>query len=144
MSEEETGEKESFSFVDKRRSHMVSEGDTSADEIEPEKKEEENKIAPESGAETKPENESDAPKPPLDFSTFLLSLYSSAVYYLGGIQDPVSGKTTLDLDLAKQNIEFISILEEKTKGNLTEEEEKLFQHSLYDLRLRYVEASKQK
>ena len=139
MSEEEQGGKESFTFVDKRRGREESEETGDVDE-----KKEEQKLTPENSAETKPAEEADAPKPPLDFSTFLLSLYSSAVYHLGGIQDPVSGKTTLDLDLAKQNIEFISILEEKTKGNLTEEEEKLFSHSLYDLRLRFVEASKQK
>ena len=138
MSEEEQGEKESFSFVDKRRGREESEETGDVDE-----KKEEQKLTPENNAVEKPAGKGEAPKPPLDFSTFLLSLYSSAVYHLGGIQDPVSGKTTLDLDLAKQNIEFISILEEKTKGNLTEEEEKLFSHSLYDLRLRFVEASKQ-
>lgn len=81
----------------------------------------------------------DAKAPPIDFSTFIISLSSSAVYHMGGFQDPYSGKTSMNLDLAKQSIDIIAMLEAKTKGNLEPEEQKLITHVLYDLRMRYVE-----
>lgn len=78
--------------------------------------------------------------PPIDFSTFILSMAQSAVYHMGGFQDPVSGHTSTNLDLAKQTIDIISLLEGKTRGNLTEDEKRLLSHVLYDLRMRFVEA----
>ncbi len=61
---------------------------------------------------------------------------------MGGFQDPVSGKTSIDLGLAKQSIDILAMLDDKTKGNLTQEEADLLSHSLYDLRMKFVEASK--
>ena len=78
----------------------------------------------------------------MDFPTFILSLASSAAYHMGGFQDPVSGKVEINLDLAKQTIDIISMLKEKTEGNLTEEESNLITHALYDLRMKFAEASK--
>ncbi|MBI5814001.1 MAG: DUF1844 domain-containing protein [Nitrospinae bacterium] len=82
--------------------------------------------------------------PPIDFSTFILSLSSSAMYHMGGFQDPYSGKTSINLDLAKQTIDIIAMLEAKTKGNLTADEEKLFTHTLYELRMMFVELMNKK
>lgn len=84
----------------------------------------------------------DAKAPPIDFSTFILSLSSSAIYHMGGFQDPHSGKTSMNLELAKQSIDIIAMLEAKTKGNLSPDEQKLITHALYDLRMRYVEMAK--
>jgi len=80
--------------------------------------------------------------PPIDFSTFVLSLASNAVYCMGGFQDPVSGKTSINLDQAKQSIDILTLLEEKTRGNLDSSEAKLLSHLLYDLRMKFVEASR--
>ena len=80
--------------------------------------------------------------PPIDFSTFILSMAQSAVYHMGGFQDPVSGHTSTNLDLAKQTIDIISLLDEKTRGNLSEDEKRLLSHVLYDLRMRFVEAAR--
>ncbi len=79
-----------------------------------------------------------APLPEVNFSTFIFSLSSSALAHLGEIPDPVSGTKNEDLDLAKQTIDILGMLEEKTKGNLTSEEDSLLKSILYDLRLRFV------
>jgi len=90
----------------------------------------------------KPKEEKDsAPLPEINFSSFLLSLSSSVLLHLGEIADPQSGKKKKDLVLAKQSIDIINLLQEKTKGNLTQEEEKLLEHLLYDLRMRFVKAN---
>jgi hypothetical protein len=83
-----------------------------------------------------------APLPEVNFSSFLLSLSSSTLLHLGEIADPRSGEKKKDLALAKQSIDIIVLLKDKTKGNLTQEEEELLDHLLYDLRMRFVEASK--
>ncbi len=81
-----------------------------------------------------------APLPEVNFSSFILSLSSSTLLHLGEIADPQSGEKKKDMALAKQSIDIISLLKDKTKGNLTQEEEKLLDHLLYDLRMRFVKA----
>ena len=80
--------------------------------------------------------------PPVDFHTFVLSLGSSALLHLGELEHPDAGAQRKDLPLAKHTIDLLEMLEQKTKGNLTPAEEKLIESLLYDLRLRYVEATK--
>jgi len=80
--------------------------------------------------------------PAVDFHTFVLSLGSSALLHLGELEHPEEGAPQKDLALAKHTIDILSMLQEKTKGNLTSAEEKLMESLLYDLRLRYVSASK--
>ena len=88
--------------------------------------------------------ENDAPQsypmPELTFSTFVFSLNSSALVHLGVINEPSSNRNIKDLALAKQTIDILGILEEKTKGNLNEDEVKLLKNILHDLRLMYVKA----
>ncbi|OPX20137.1 MAG: hypothetical protein BZ151_05325 [Desulfobacca sp. 4484_104] len=78
------------------------------------------------------------PLPEITFSSFLISLSSSAFLHLGDLPDPATGETKKDLPLAKQTIDLLGLLREKTRNNLTTEEENLFDHLLYDLRMRYV------
>lgn len=80
--------------------------------------------------------------PPIDFTTFLLSLSSSALAHLGEVSMP--GHETENLALARQSIDLLGILEEKTAGNLTGEEERLLSHLLMDLRMRYVQKAQSK
>ncbi|HSC86285.1 MAG TPA: DUF1844 domain-containing protein [Polyangiaceae bacterium] len=80
--------------------------------------------------------------PAVDFSTFLLSLAHSALMHLGVAKGPNGVPSEVDLPLAHQTIDLLGVLAEKTKGNLTGEEEQLLEQLLYDLRLRYVECSK--
>jgi len=69
-----------------------------------------------------------------------LSIYSSGLVQLGKVEDPSTGKKSVHLDLAKHTIDMIAMLEEKTKGNLTEDEDNLFKALLSEIRIAYVEA----
>jgi hypothetical protein len=78
--------------------------------------------------------------PKIDFSTFLLSLSTSVLYQLGLVPDPLTGRNAEpDKMLARQTIDTIELLREKTRGNLEEDEEKLFDSLLYELHMRFVE-----
>jgi hypothetical protein len=79
--------------------------------------------------------------PEITFPNLLFSLSTSALIQLGEIQDPMSRQTMKNLPLAKQTIDLIGMLKEKTKGNLTSDEEKLMENMLYDLKMRYVKAA---
>ena len=83
----------------------------------------------------------DIPLPEINFVNFIFSLSTSALIQLGEIEDPVSQQQVRNLPLAKQTIDLIGMLQEKTKGNLTPDEEKLTDAVLYDLRMRYVKAA---
>ena len=76
------------------------------------------------------------------FSTFILSLSTSALVHLGELPDPFSNTKEVNLQLAKQTISIIEMLKEKTKGNLTKEEENLIDSVLYDVRLKFISSSK--
>ena len=80
--------------------------------------------------------------PRIDFATFLLSLSHSALVHLGDAPNPSNGAPDQNLLMARQTIDLLSLLEQKTSGNLTGEEERVLQQILYDLRLRYVEVSR--
>ncbi|MED5262201.1 MAG: DUF1844 domain-containing protein [Myxococcota bacterium] len=78
--------------------------------------------------------------PGIDFSTFLLSLSTSALYHMGVVLHPESGEAAeLNPMLARQTIDTLEMLHEKTRGNLDDEEKKLFDGLLYELRMRFVE-----
>ena len=80
--------------------------------------------------------------PKIDFSTFVFSINSSALVQLGYIEDPVSGQKTKNLPLAKQTIDLLAMLEEKTRGNLTSDEANILTNILYELRMLYVKEKK--
>ena len=84
--------------------------------------------------------EQEAPLPEITFTSLVFSLSTSALIQLGEIQDPASKQSGKNLPLAKQTIDLIGMLKEKTKGNLTSDEEKLLDNLLYDLKMRYVKA----
>ncbi len=83
----------------------------------------------------------DGTLPEIDFTNFILSLSTSALIQLGEIADPFSQETNKNLQLAKQTIDIIGMLKEKTKGNLSSEEGKVIEYVLYDLRMKYVKAT---
>ncbi len=76
--------------------------------------------------------------PPINFTNFILSLSTSALFHFGDYPDPVSGKVQKNLSAAKQTIDLLDMLNEKTKGNLNEQENNLIQGVLYELKMRYV------
>ena len=82
------------------------------------------------------------PEPALSFTAFVLSLASTAAIHFGDLPDPVSGEPgEANLDGAAQMIEILALLENKTKGNLTAEERQVLEQVLYELRMRFVEAT---
>lgn len=84
--------------------------------------------------------EKSSPLPEINFATFVFSLNSSALVHLGMIEDPGVGKKEKNLPFAKQTIDILGMLEEKTKGNLSKDEENLLKNILHDLRLMYVKS----
>lgn len=87
---------------------------------------------------TEADQEKDYALPQIDFSTFVLSLNSSVLVQLGLIDDPATGQRSKNLPMAKQTINLLSMLEEKTKGNLNEQEANILKNLLYELRMLYV------
>lgn len=83
----------------------------------------------------------EVPLPEINFTSFILSLGTSALIQLGEIEDPFTKKQSKDLPIAKQTIDLIGMLREKTKGNLTSEEGNFLDNALFDLRMRYVKAT---
>ena len=80
--------------------------------------------------------------PALSFTAFVISLASSAAIHFGDLPDPASGQRgEPNLEGAAQMIEILGLLENKTKGNLTAEQRQVLESVLYELRLRFVEAS---
>ena len=78
--------------------------------------------------------------PTVDFSTFVLSLATAALYQLGAVPEAETGETIpADPLVARQTLETLEMLREKTQGNLSEDERKLIDSLLYDLRMRFVE-----
>lgn len=76
--------------------------------------------------------------PEINFATFVVSLNSSALMALGLVEDPISKQKAKNIELAKQTIDILGMLKEKTKGNLTSDEENMLKSVLYDLRMLYV------
>ena len=102
---------------------------------------EEKKEAETKEADKKPDAKAQEPPlqfPEINFATFIASLNASALLQLGAIEDPTTGTKNKNLPMAKQTIDILSMMQEKTVGNLTQEEENLLKNILYDLRLMYV------
>ncbi len=77
--------------------------------------------------------------PPASFTTLVSSLMTQILFALGGMEDPKTKKRYVDLDLAKHHIDTLTVLENKTAGNLTDDEKKLLDRVLYETRMQYVE-----
>lgn len=88
--------------------------------------------------ETRSATKGTAPLPTINFATFIFSLNSSALVQLGLMEDPMTGEKAKNLPLARQTIDIIAMLEEKTRGNLEADEAAMIKNILYDLRILYV------
>ena len=102
----------------------------------------ESQVKEEGGIEEPPKEDmkQEVPLPEISFINLIFSLSTSALIQLGEIQDPVTQQLAKNLPLAKQTIDLIGMLKEKTKGNLTSDEGKILENFLYDLKMRYVKA----
>jgi Domain of unknown function (DUF1844) len=121
-------EGEGFTIKDKRSSKQSEEEAKASDESQKQ----------EPAANEKPPSEAKEQDFELNFSTFVLSLSSSAFYHLGDIPDPMTGKKEENLPAVKQTIDILIMLQEKTKNNLDAEEAKLMEQLVYELQMKYV------
>ena len=133
MSENENVEGEGFVIKDKRSSQISEDDATFQDEQETKDQEKQTDSSKEK--ETEPFQ--------VDFSTFIMSLTSSAFYHLGDMPDPSTGKKEVNLPAVQQTIDMLIMLREKTKGNLKEDEEKLIEQLIYELQVKYVAKTKE-
>jgi hypothetical protein len=88
--------------------------------------------------QSRPVDDDDFDYPQITFPNFVLSLNTSAFFNFGDFPDPVSGKSQKDLRAAKQTIDLLDMINEKTKGNLDVQEKNLIQGVLYELKMRYI------
>ena len=133
MSEKENVEGEGFVIKDKRSSQISEDDATFQDEQETKDQEKQTDSSKEK--ETEPFQ--------VDFSTFIMSLTSSAFYHLGDMPDPSTGKKEVNLPAVQQTIDMLIMLREKTKGNLKEHEKKLLEQLVYELQVKYVAKTKE-
>ena len=133
MNKKEPVEGEGFVIKDKRSSQISEDDATFLDDQETKGQEEQTDSSKEK--ETEPFQ--------IDFSTFIMSLTSSAFYHLGDMPDPSTGKKEVNLPAVQQTIDMLVMLREKTKGNLKEDEEKLIEQLIYELQVKYVAKTKE-
>ena len=124
-------EKEDEGFVIKdKRSSQISEEDA--------RTQEKAKAAEPKEPTPQHEHEHEGGQFQIDFSTFILSLTSSAFYHLGDMPDPTTGKAETNLPAVQQTIDMLLMLREKTKGNLSGDEAKLLEQLIYELQMKYI------
>lgn len=152
MTKEKDEEQGGVKFVDRRR--FTEEGDDrEADKAEPVV----NSSPADDAAPTEPEpapataraprsettsDEATQPLEPIDFTAFIQSLAQQTLMHMGVMAHPETGKAERDLGLARQSIDILAMLHKKTRGNLSDTEQKMFDMLLHDLRLAYVQVSR--
>ena len=139
MNTEERG----FTIKDKRFSTSIKEGQTHVSDDTREKEILEENKSPQKGRIKKEGSGNGSERatiqfPEINFATFILSLSSSAMLHFGDVEDPISGKKERNLPMVKQTIDMIDMLKEKTRGNLTPDEDRLIDNIIYELKMRYV------
>ena len=133
-------DKKDFIIKDKR---IFAEGDKDQPtKEEKEKPLDEATVDDSESAAAQEQERTDYQLPAINFATFIFSLNHSVLVHLGVMEDPSTGKKEKKLPIAKQTIDILGMLEEKTKGNLTEDEEKMLKNILYDLRMIYIKEKK--
>ena len=136
MSEQEK-EESGFVVNDKRSSYQSDEEIQSGDA----EKEKEDAKRKQQEAQSQ-EHQQHAGAPEIDFSTFVMSLASSAFYHLGDMPDPMTGQIEQNLPAVRQTIDILAMLHQKTKGNLDAQEDKLLGQLVYELQMKYVAKQK--
>jgi len=130
-----------FKVRDRRhfsREGEVVEGMNEEAEVAEKQKPDEDKPPEQTAERMEAAGETPPPLPEVNFSTFVFSLSTSALVNLGELPDPHTQETGHNLPLAKQTIDILGMLQEKTQGNLAEDEENLLKNLLYELRMKYV------
>ncbi len=135
-SENETG------FVVRDKRHSTVEDNTAKSEPTetPKAQAAEEKTEPERAPEQ--ETASASARGPVDFTSFVLGMAQTALFQMGLIQLPGSEQPKKDMPGARQTIDIIAMIEEKTRGNLTDDEKKVINDTLFQLRMAFVEMNK--
>jgi hypothetical protein len=141
--EEEKKEGKGFTVQDRRRFSETGDSREDAGSSTDAVDSVETKVAEDSQSPGKAD-EQQGQLPEINFSTFVISLSTQALMHLGEIANPLTGKIEPDRLVAKQMIDIIGMLREKTRGNLNSGEDRLIEDILFDLRMKYVEAVKKK
>lgn len=148
MEGDESGGHPSFKVQDRRR--FSASGEAREDVAE------EGEAAPQSeqpqpsqqSQPTSPTDPHSGPSPEaageITFASFIFSLSTQALVHLGEVPDPVDGTAQVNLEAARQIIDILAMLAEKTRGNLDAAEGSLLESALYDLRMRYVDRARQR
>jgi len=89
-------------------------------------------------AEQKPPSEEASGRPSIDFPSYILSYYTQGLVLLGEVPNPYTNKKEEDVEAARHTIDILSMLEQKTKGNLTNAEKQLIETVIYELRMRFM------
>jgi len=134
MSDQENQEP-GFRIEDRRSAHQSDEeiqaGDSQVEKEKAREAEQEARAAAASGGPFE-----------IDFSTFVMSLASSAFYHLGDVPDPTTGQTEKNLPAVRQTIDILMMLQSKTRNNLSDQEDKLLGQLVYELQMKYVDKQK--
>lgn len=141
MADEKKEDKKSYTFLDKR----------GVDQDEPGVQKDLRGPEPQGRPEPQPGPNQRTPGPDarrgmpssIDFTTLIMSFASAAMISMGRVEDPATGTVQRNMAIAQQNIDIIILLHEKTRGNLSAEEERLMEQILYELRMAFVEAMKE-
>jgi hypothetical protein len=140
MAEESEGKK-SFTVTDRRFSKRADEEISEEAPTESTQVPEEDTAPPSREEPEEPEGRGEPSEgpPTADFTGFILSLANTALVNMGVVPDPMGGQPAVNLDGAKQMIDILGIIQEKTRGNLTPEEEHILTEILSEVRMRFVE-----
>ncbi len=123
------------------RDHRIFSSETSGDSSEPKAEQsEKGRSDTERAEESSPDQTRTEPFSELDFSAFILSLATSAQVGLGAVPNPQTSQSEQNLPVAKQMIDLLGLLKDKTKGNLSPDEQALLDTALFNLRMQYVRA----
>lgn len=144
-------EQEEKGFVVSDRRLFTPSGERIMDTGQPEPAEPESPPSPEQKAPATaaspqtPPTEADAPQdlPPVDFASFVMMLTNNVMVFLGQVPNPLTQQPQVDLGQAQHTIDILMMLREKTRGNLTDEEEHFLQELLPQLQMAYVQAKQQ-
>ncbi|MGE0682261.1 MAG: DUF1844 domain-containing protein [Candidatus Binatia bacterium] len=143
MAAEEQESKRGFRVQDRRRFSPET-GEPRGEEVEQSPSEEiQQRNQPENKADThKTQNVYDQSNEPISFSSFVLGLITQALLFMGEAPPPPGQMKQIDLSAARQMIDLLAMLKQKTKGNLDSTEDTMLENALFDLRMRYVQIAK--
>ena len=140
MGEEKKPQEKETEFKVKDRRYFDQEGNVKSAEVSDHQKPEDQTKDAEIPRHDQSPPPGSLPKP--DFGAILFPYIHSALVYLGELQDPATGQLTENLEGARQMVEILDLLQQKTKGNLTQEESRYLENALFDLRMQYLQKAK--